>query len=327
MTLQQLKCLCEIVNQGLNLSRAARTLHTSQPAVTKMIRALEQELDVEILVRAGPRIVAVSDPGQEVLAFAKLVMRDVNNLRIAASDSRDATRGDLRIGTTHMQARYALVSVIQRFAAKYPEVHVNLRRGTPEEIANWASSGEVDIGVSTMPEVVPKNLRNLSIQRVSRCIIAPLGHPLLQLRKPTLADVAKYRLIAYDTRFTTGHVVERAFAAANITPRIAMKATDADVAKAYVSAGLGIAVIEEIAIDAADDTLRAVNADHLFPASSTWMFLRSDQYLRKFLYDFIGMVSPRWTRNEIDRARRLPPATKKDFRKTSGDRPLRKATD
>lgn len=304
MTLQQLRCLSEVVNQKLNLSRTARALHTSQPTVTKMIRSLEQELGFEILVRTGRKIVAVSDAGREVVALAGLVVQDVDNLRTAASDSRSSTSGELRIGTTHIQARYALVSAIGRFAAKYPEVHIGLRRGTPEEIVHWASSGEIDIGIGTMPEVVPKRLLSLDIQRVSRCIVAPVGHPILKIRKPSLADIAQHRLIAYDTRFTTGHVVERAFAAANIMPRIVMSATDADVAKAYVSAGVGIAVIEGIAIDANEAKLKAINADHLFPASGTWMFLRGGQYLRTFLYDFIGMVSPKWTRAEIEKAHR-----------------------
>lgn len=305
MTLQQLRCLCEAVTQGLNLSRTARALHTSQPAVTKMIRALESELGVEILVRAGPKIVAISDQGQEVLAQAKRVLHDIKNLRLAANDSKDSSTGVLRIATSHLQARYALVNIIRRFASEYPEVDLNLHQGTPEEIAAWTASGEVDIGVATMPDRAPLDLLKLDAYPITRCVIAPPGHPLLKKRKPSLADLGKYKLITYDGRFKTGNLVERAFSVANLDPRITMKATDADVVKTYVALGLGIAVIQEMAIDTRDDSIRAINVDHLFPVSTTWIMLRKGQYLRKFLYDFIAMISPKWTRSEIDKALRV----------------------
>jgi len=303
MTLQQLRCLCQVADQGLNLSRAARVLHTSQPAVTRMIRAMEAELGVEILMRAGPRITAISEPGREVLARARQVLQDMENLRLAASDSRSSATGALRLATTHLHARYALVDIIRRFSRTFPEVDVNLVLGTPSEIAEWTNSGEVELGICTLTGNMPANLFRLEAYPISRSIIAPPGHPILQKARPTLRDLARHRLITYDNRFKTGEMVEHAFLAAGITPRITLKATTADVVKTYVAAGLGIAVVQSMAVEKQDRTLRAVNADHLFPPSMSWILLRRDQYLRSFLHDFIAMISPAWTAAEIDRAR------------------------
>ena len=259
---------------------------------------------MQLLVRAGPRIVSVTDEGGEILAFARLVLQDVRDLRLAASDSKDAATGTLRIGTTNLQARYALVDVIRRFARQYPDVDVTLCQGTPAEIAGWVSAGDVDIGISTVLDELPKNLLKLEAYPIHRCIIVPDGHPLLKVRKPTLAELARHRLIAYDNQLDTGAAVRRAFEAAKISPRITLRTADADLVKSYARAGLGIAVIQKMAVDdERGGTLHAVDAAHLFPASMAWITVRRDQYLRRFMYDFIGLVAPRWTRVEVDRVR------------------------
>ena len=99
MTLQQLRCLCEVYRQGLNLSRAARALHTSQPAITRMIRSLEEELEIEILVRSGRKIASVHENAMELIPRAKAVLQAVDELRMAASESKNPARGVLRIAT------------------------------------------------------------------------------------------------------------------------------------------------------------------------------------------------------------------------------------
>jgi DNA-binding transcriptional LysR family regulator len=304
MTLQQLRCLCEVANQGLNISRAARVLHTSQPAITKMIRALESELGVQLLIRTGPKLTSLSDEGAQVIKWARRVVDDVSNLRLAASESKSASTGTVRVGTTHLQARYALVSAVQRFAAMYPDVQVVLCQGTNAEIAGWVSEGEVDIGISTLPATVPHNVVKFAAFPIHRCIITPADHPLLKLKKPSLVDLARHRLIAYDNQLATGAAVRKAFAAAGITPKITLRTADADLVKTYVRAGLGIAVIQQIAIEGGHDVgLRSVDASHLFPASQSWITVRRDVYLRRYMTDFIQIVAPQWTAAEVERVR------------------------
>ena len=304
MTLKQLRCLCEVVQQGLNLSRAARTLHTSQPAITKMVRALESELGVQLLVRVGARIVSLTEEGEDVVTFARQVLQDVHDLRLAASDSKDAGKGTLRIGTTNLQARYALIDVIRRFVQKYPDVDLTLCQGTPAEIARWVSDGEVDIGISTVAQALPRNILKLEAYEIHRCIAVPRGHPLSKMKRPTLAQLARYRLIAHDNQLATGAVVRKAFEAANITPRITLQTADADLLKSYVKAGLGVAVIQKMAIDPKEDrALHIIDAGYLFASSTAWITVRRDQYLRRYMYDFIALVAPRWARGEIDQER------------------------
>ena len=124
-----------------------------------MIRALEAELGVEILVRSGPRIIAVTDRAREIVEHAKPVLQATENLKLAAGESKDATKGILRMATTHMHARYALVGIIKKFAIQYPEVSVDMVVGTPKEIRGLVTAGEVDIGVMVAFFLCSKILR------------------------------------------------------------------------------------------------------------------------------------------------------------------------
>src|SRR5262249_56884430 len=90
MKLQQLRYLTEVVRRGLNVSEAADALHTSQPGVSKQIRALEEELGVDVFVRHGKRLVSITEPGKAVIAIAERVLAEASNLRRAGDESPTA---------------------------------------------------------------------------------------------------------------------------------------------------------------------------------------------------------------------------------------------
>ena len=149
MKLQQLRYLCETAYQGMNLSKAAKNLHTSQPAISKQIQMLEDELGVDIFVRNGKRIVQVTPPGQMIMKIAARMLRDADNLKKIAQEFTNEAGGTLTIATTHTQARYVLPPVIKRFTARYPKVKLILRQGSPTQISTLVTSGEADVAIAT----------------------------------------------------------------------------------------------------------------------------------------------------------------------------------
>ena len=100
MKLQQLRCLTEVARRGLNVSEAAETLHTSQPGVSKQIKALEDELGVQVFVRHGKRLVAVTEPGKAVVAIAERILSEAQNLRRAGDEYANEKLGTLTIAAT-----------------------------------------------------------------------------------------------------------------------------------------------------------------------------------------------------------------------------------
>ncbi len=303
MKLQQLKYVREIVRRGLSISAAAEAMYASQPGVSNQVQALETELGLQIFERHGKRLTGITPVGESVLATAERVMQEVENLKALAADSRHEQKGTLSIGTTHTQARYALPKAIKQFAADYPDVHLNMVQGTPPEVAEMASLGKVDMAIATEGLSQFDNLAILPCYQWNRSIITPPDHPLLTLKKVTLADIAAYPILTYVMGFTGRAQQDQSFIDKGLKPNVVFTATDADVIKTYVELGLGIGIIASMAFDSAKDApLKAIDASDLFQPSTTHIGIRKGSYLRRYSYAFISYFAPHLQRGVVEKA-------------------------
>lgn len=301
MKLQQLRYLCEVVKQDLNVSDAAGSLFTSQPGISKQIRLLEEELGIEIFVRHGKRLSAVTEPGQAVVSIAERILQDAENLRRVGEEFGSQTGGNLRVATTHTQARYVLPAVVQQFIALHPRVTLNLHQGSPMQIAEMVRSGEVDIGIATEAIELFEDLVMLPCYEWNRCVVMPPRHPLLRKKTIKIEDLAEYPIITYDFAFTGRSKINKAFEAKGLSPNVVLTAIDSDIIKTYVEMGLGIGILAKMAYDPhRDRNLRAIDAAHLFEPSTTRIAIRRNSYLRGYMYDFISLFAPHLDREKID---------------------------
>jgi len=300
MNFQQLRIVRETVRQDFNLTTVANALFTSQPGVSKHIKDLEDELGVEIFVRRGKRLLGLTEPGKELLAVVERILLDAQNVRSIAEQFSSRETGNLVIATTHTQARYTLPDVIKRFKAEYPKVHLVLHQGSPREIAELLSAGEVDIAIATegldsVPEVV-----TFPCYSWHHALIVPQGHPLTQVAEPTLAAIAEYPIITYHEGFTGRANIDRSFAEAGVVPDIVLSAIDADVIKTYVDIGLGIGIVASMAYHPERDAnLVRLDLPGLFGENTTRLALRRGVYLRSYAYAFIDALVPGLSEEKI----------------------------
>jgi len=303
--LQQLRCLREVVRAGLSISEAAKTLHTSQPGVSKQIQMLEEQLGLRVFERHGKRIVGITAPGKAVLAIAERLLAETENLKRVGEEFRNESSGTFTIATTHTQARYVLPPVIKRFMALYPAVQLNLHQGNPTQVAEQAASGEADLAIATEAVEHFQELVLLPCYQWNRSVVVPPDHALLKEKPLTLETISRYPLVTYDFAFTGRTQMNKAFERRSLTPNVVLTAIDADVIKAYVELGLGVGIIASMAFDAKRDAnLRAIDVSHLFESSTTRIGLRRGAYLRRFVYDFIQLFAPQLTRETVDAAMR-----------------------
>jgi LysR family transcriptional regulator, cys regulon transcriptional activator len=305
MKLQQLRYLREVARRQLNVSDAAEALHTSQPGISKQIRLLEEELGVQILVRHGKRVIALTDPGRLILDIAERMLEDADNLRAVGREYGDKGVGSLAIATTPTQARYALPAVIQRFMQRHPRVRLSLREGSPQHIADLMRGGSADVAIVTEADDLFTDLVTLPCYQWNRCVITPLKHPLLDEPQLTLEALARYSIVTYDFALDADSPIRKAFDARRLTPNVALTAIDADVIKTYVELGLGVGILAKMAFDPSRDLgLRLIDASHLFEPSTTRIGLRRSAYLRSYVYDFIEMFAPQLTRSIVEKTMR-----------------------
>ena len=306
MKLQQLKFLLAIVDNGLNITAAAERLYTSQPGVSKQLKLLEEELGIQIFTRKGKSLEGVTPAGQQVIERARIVMREIENIRNLASDYYKEEEGALSIATTHTQARYVLPDIIRRFRAQYPNVALNLHQGTSEQIADMVNMNEIDFAIATGSRELFSDLLLVPSYHWDRKILVPKGHELAQLdRAITLEDLAKHPLVTYVFSFGGQSSLKRAFSERGLEPDVAFTARDADVIKTYVRMGLGVGIVASMAADCDDKKdLRALESEGLFPRSTTWIGFRKDAVLRRYMIDFIRLFAPHVSGQQLEQIRK-----------------------
>ncbi len=303
MKLHQLRYVREVARCGLNVSAAAKALHTAQPGVSNQIRLLENELNLQIFERNGKRLVEITQPGRAIIAMAERIFRELDNIKQVGMEFTNEAIGSLSIATTHTQARYALPPVIKAFTQQYPKVRLQIHQGSPTQICEMALSGIADVAIATEAIELFEELVMMPCYQWNRCVVAPPDHPILSETPLTLEAIARYPIVTYDFAFAGRSKINQAFAAHELKPNVVLTAIDSDVIKTYVELGLGIGLLARMAYDPQRDAgLRAVDASHLFEPSTTRIGIRRGAFLRGYMYSFIELFAPHLNRHAVDHA-------------------------
>ena len=304
MNLHQFRFVLEAVRRNLNLTEAARALHTSQPGVSKAILELEDELGIDIFARHGKRIKRLTEPGQHVVRSIEIILREVQNLKRIGNEYAAQDSGTLSIATTHTQARYVLPPAVARLRQTYPKVAVTLHQGAPDQVARWVLEDAADIGIATESLSQYDDLVTLPCYEWQHALVLPPGHPLLERERIGLEDLAAYPLITYHPTFTGRTRIDHAFAQRGLSPQIVLEAIDSDVIKTYVKLGMGVGIVAEMAVQGDERTpeLIAHPAGYLFGHNVARVAFKRGAYLRQFVLRFAEFLSDRLSRDLILRA-------------------------
>jgi len=291
---------------NLNVSETATALFTSQPGVSKQIKLLEEEVGVQLFERSGKQIVAETSVGKSIIDIAERVLASTDDIKNIGREHNDPDSGDLRLATTHTQARYVLPSIIEAFSERYPRVNIHLHQGTPVQMASMIEAGEVDFVIATEGIHHYNDLVMLPCSRWNRAVIVPPGHALhkiSQLDGLTLEALANFPIITYVFGFTGRSQLDKAFVAKGLEPNVVLTAADADVIKTYVRSGLGVGIIAKMAYESdRDSDLKVLDADHLFDSSMTHIGMRRNRKLRPFMYAFIEQFAEHLNATQVDAA-------------------------
>jgi len=301
VTLIQLNYLLGVVDNGLSMTAAAERLHTSQPGISKQLRALEQEVGVQLFIRKGKSLVGMTPDGARIVDYARQIVSDVENIRSIGEASTVEQAGTLSIATTGTEGRYVLPDVINRFNALYPKVAIELHEGTTEQVSEWLSSSELDFVIASESQDVFARLNRLPCYRWDRIVLTRKDHPLAANSDLSMADLMEYPLITHEFDAHRDSSLLRAFEANQISPNVVHTAHDADEIKAYVRLGMGVGILAPMAISQNDSVEFSTNsAEGLFPTVTTWIAAPGQRALQGYMLDFIGLFAPHWPRNSIE---------------------------
>lgn len=187
MEISQLVTLVHVAELG-SISKAADRLNTVQPALSRQIMLLEQELGVSLFERHG-RGMAITEAGQGVLDHAVRVLAELDAMRRSVEERRTSFRGIVRIGTTPTVADIVTVPLMQRIREAHPNLNIRFSSAFSGYLLDWLKRGELDVVVSYDPPST-KALRVVPVMMEQLYLVS--ARPGLSIDKPlqftSLAD-------------------------------------------------------------------------------------------------------------------------------------------
>ena len=304
MNLHQFRFVQEAARRNLNLTETAKALYTSQPGVSKAILELEEELGVDIFSRHGKRLRSITEPGRQVLKSIEIIMREVGNLKRIGEEYSKQDVGTLSIATTHTQARYVLPGPVTQLRRQFPQVNIGLHQGSPDQVARMLIDETADVGLATESLSPFEELLTLPAYEWQHVLVMRAEHPLAQVERIDLEQLAQQPLVSYHPSFTGRTRIDRAFAQRHLTPNIVLEAIDSDVIKTYVRLGLGIGIVAEMAVreDPPGGELVSRPLGHLLGQNVARIAFKRGAYLRNYVYSFAELLSDRLNRTLLQRA-------------------------
>lgn len=294
MKLQQLRFFKAVAEHDFNISAAAEALYTSQPGVSKQIKLLEEELGVPLFQRSGKTLTQLTEAGSAVLERAENILTEVANIKSLSDDYERAREGELTIATTHTQARYVLPEIVSQFRQEWPGINFHLQQGTTEQITQMLETGQADLAIASGPVQTADSIEVTPCYHWHRVLLVPKAHPLATQGTPiSIEDLAAEPLITYSFSIGRESSLLRAFRQQQAKANVVLTARDADVIKTYVRLGMGVGLIAEMAVEAADSEFRALRVDHLFDPITTWVAYRTDTVTRGYARAFVEAFTDR----------------------------------
>lgn len=248
MDTANLKAFIAVAEQQ-SFSRAADVLFLTQPAVSKRIAVLEQELNSALFDRIG-RVIELTQAGKALLPRAHQILDEIKAAHIAVDNLSDTVAGKLSVGISHHISMYRMPDVLRDFVKRYPQVELDIRFLGSEEASNAVEQGYLEFALITLPEVAPDRLHMATIWQDPLTIVTATDHPLAETPGAGIEELVGYPAILPTADTVTRQMVARAFKEQGHEIKVGMETNTLETIKMMVSIGLGWSALPLTMIDA-----------------------------------------------------------------------------
>ena len=233
----------------LSFTKAAESLHMTQPAVTFQVRQLEEYFNTRLFDRAHNRI-SLTAAGERVFEYADKIFELYAKMDNAVRDLTGEISGVLIIGASTTIAEYMLPSLLGDFKNKYPDVNVQLRVSNSDGIVHMVENNDIDLGVVESP-VLNKNLVVEECRKDRLVAIVPPQHVLSKNTEVSIKELLEHEYIAREEGSGTREVIHEQLAEAGMKSadlHICMELGSPEAIKGAVEAGMGVSIVSEVTI-------------------------------------------------------------------------------
>ena len=286
--LKQLRAFCHTARLG-SITRAAERVFSSQPSVSLQVRALENDLDVSLFERSGPRI-ALTLAGRKLYALAAPLVEDIDRLPATFAEQHEGVTGELRLAAGETAAAFVLPRYLTEFRKRHPDIRANVRTGTGRQCLSWLRAYEVDLVFAAM-DLQPPDVEFRPVLSSNYLLITSEDHPLSGRESVTPEEVCAYPLIAHTGSTYIRQLSDMFLRQRGIAADIVVAVDGWEVIKEYVEAGLGIAFVPDLCVAERDRVARVPFKDYL-PPRRYGAITRRDRILPLAVRHFVHAMKP-----------------------------------
>ncbi len=239
MELSELHAFIAIHKTG-SFSGAAKSIHLTQPAVSKRIAQLESRLGRSLFDRIGHQI-RLTEAGQRLLPHAQAIIESINNGIHDIQRLDETPSGVLRIATSYHVGLHHLPPVLKAYTADYPAVELDLHFMDSEDALAAVENGEIELAIITLPGHLSHKLNAQALWHDPMQIFCAKGHALSKVKD--IAALADYPAILPDTNTITRQLVEKELAAHDIKIKVRLSSNHLESIRMMVEIGLGWSVL------------------------------------------------------------------------------------
>ncbi|MCB1693357.1 MAG: LysR family transcriptional regulator [Pseudomonadales bacterium] len=247
MELDGIKAFLTVADCG-SFSVAATRLHLTQPAVSKRIALLENQVGVRLFDRIG-RTVNLTEAGRELLPRSRDILQRVEDTQRAITNLSGRVSGQLSLATSHHIGLWRLPQVLKEYSARYPDVSLDLHFMDSEVAHDQIVQGNLELGIITLAPGAHERLTSIPVWRDDLKFMCAPEHPLSSMKQVSLEQLSEHSAILPDMSTFTGRIVKQLFDERHLPLRMSMSTNYLETIKMLVSIGLGWSVLPQTMLD------------------------------------------------------------------------------
>ena len=237
MEINELKTFVAVAEQA-SFSLAAKHLYLTQPAVSKRVTALEEQLATKLFDRVGRRV-CLTEAGKALLPKAYGILKEIDESRRMIANLSGQVRGRLSLGTSHHIGLHRLPPILRAYISRFPEVELDLHFLDSEAGCDEVERGKLDLAVVTLPPTPPPAISLLQIWDDPLDIVVAPDHPLARFKNITIDDLADHPAILPTVGTFTRAIIVKPFQQAQLDLNVRLETNYLETNKMMVTIGLG----------------------------------------------------------------------------------------
>lgn len=298
MDIRQLQYFVEVVNHK-SFTKAAQALHVSQPSISKMLKALEEEVGVILLERAE-RKMALTDAGELVYSYATKVLQLMEGMASSIEEIRNVERGRVKLGMMPTVGSFLLPNVIALFKKQYPGIDIEMKEYSAKLLEVQMEQGTIDVALTVLPADQEK-FAAVPLLAEDLVAIVHQEHWLAGVEEVSLEQLKDEAFILFTEEYAMHDVVRRACRLSGFEPKVAYMSSLWDFVGEMVATQLGISLIPR-------SIVRRLNNGQLHTVKISYpvidwhyaMIYRKEGYLSLATKAFIAFVEKMYIHNQTE---------------------------